>query len=189
MNPLILASASPRRTELLTIAGIPHTIMPADIEETTIPDESATEMVTRLSLLKADYVATQHPSSWVIGADTTVVHNDAILGKPTTKIHAMNMLTSLQGDAHTVSSGFSIVHKEKDISYSEISETMVIMRPLSNIEIIDYVDTGEPMDKAGAYGIQGKARVFIEAITGSYDNVVGLDICKLVVALKRLGAL
>jgi len=169
---LILASASPRRSELLRAAGIEFTVRVADIDESILPDESPEEYVLRLSREKAQAVA--QTGEWVLGADTTVVVNGEIAAKPIDAEDARRMLRMLSGQWHEVLTGVSLLGGEQ--VFSEVAVTRVKFSALTDAEIDWYVATGEPMDKAGAYGIQGYASRFVESIEGSYSNVVGLPV-------------
>ncbi len=173
---LILASASPRRSELLRAAGIEFTVRVADIDETILDDESPEEYVLRLSREKARAIAQAAGSEceWVLGADTTVVVNGEIAGKPIDAEDARRMLQMLSGQWHEVLTGVSLMGGGQILS--EVAVTRVKFAELTGAEIDWYVATGEPMDKAGAYGIQGYAARFVESIEGSYSNVVGLPV-------------
>lgn len=177
---IILASASPRRKELLEQVGAEFEIMPA-VGEEIITDSSPQQAVLDLSAQKAAEVAGKVQGDAVIlGADTVVAFGGRILGKPKDEADAKQMLSMLSGNTHSVYTGVSIVVKQsgESRSYSFYEETEVTMYPLSEEQIISYIRTGEPMDKAGSYGIQGKGAVFIESIQGDYNNVVGLPIAR-----------
>jgi septum formation protein len=169
---LILASASPRRAELLRAAGIDFIVRVADVDETQWRDEPPRDYVLRLSRAKAQAVA--QAGELVLGADTTVVINDETAGKPLDNDDAKRMLRALSGQWHEVLTAVSLVQGEGVMSDVEV--TRVKFAPLSEAEIDWYVATGEPMDKAGAYGIQGYASRFVERIEGNYANVVGLPV-------------
>lgn len=172
---LVLASASPRRVELLNAAGIPHLIQPADIDETVLGEEGAESYVLRLSREKALAVAeTQAEPSIVLGADTVVLIGLEIAGKPVDAGDAQRMLRLLSGNWHEVLTGVTIV--TGGVVRSGLARTRVKFVEMSSGEIDWYISTGEPFDKAGAYAIQGLASRFIEEIDGSYSNVVGLPI-------------
>lgn len=171
---LVLASASPRRQELLNNAGIAFEVQPAHIPEEPLPGEQAKDCAERLALEKAQAVAKQRPQDVVLGADTIVVIDTQILGKPTDAADAARMLRMLSGREHQVITGVCLV---RDGHASVASETTnVTMSEISEKEITDYVATGEPMDKAGAYAIQGIASRWIPRIEGDYSNVVGLPV-------------
>ncbi|MBS1789769.1 MAG: septum formation inhibitor Maf [Acidobacteria bacterium] len=169
---LVLASGSPRRLELLRAAGIDFTVRVADVDEKVLPGELPRDYVVRLSREKARAVAAE--GELVLGADTTVVSLNEILAKPTDENDARRMLRLLSGKWHEVLTGVSLVNSSKVIS--DIAVTRVKFTRMSEEEIGWYVASGEPMDKAGAYGIQGYASRFIERIEGSYSNVVGLPV-------------
>ncbi|MEP7341007.1 MAG: Maf family protein [Acidobacteriota bacterium] len=169
---LILASASPRRSELLRAAGIEFTVRVADIDESVLTGESPEEYVLRLAREKAQAVA--QAGEWVLGADTTVVVNGEIVAKPVDADDARRMLQMLSGQWHEVLTGVSLIGGGQVLS--EVAVTRVKFAELTDAEIDWYVATGEPMDKAGAYGIQGYASRFVESIEGSYSNVVGLPV-------------
>lgn len=170
----MLASASPRRAELLAAAGVTFAVDTADIDETPRPDEAPDAYVRRLALEKARAVAARHPGQRVLGADTTVVVDGAILGKPVDAADARDMLRRLSGRAHQVLTGVALVGGATD--QVDLAVTDVWFAPMSEADIDAYVASGEPMDKAGAYGIQGRASCFVTRIDGSYSNVVGLPV-------------
>lgn len=174
-EPLILASASPRRAEILRSVGWEFTVAAADVDETLLPGELAAVYVERLALTKARAVAANHPGRLVLGADTTVVVDGTILGKPEDAADARRMLRLLSGRRHQVLTGVALVRagasRDERVTHQK---TDVMFASLSESEIDWYVATGEPMDKAGAYAIQGLGAVFIEEIRGDYWNVVGL---------------
>ena len=193
---LVLASASPRRQELLRAAGIAFTVQPADIDETPLREESPRECAERLAREKALTVFQSHPQDYVLGADTIVVIEKQILGKPRDASDAMRMLRLLAGRTHAVITGVCVVEPvgsgqgsvgSKINAASEI--TLVTFCDLSDDEIRDYVSTGEPMDKAGAYAIQGIASRWIPRIEGDYSNVVGLPVALVYRMLRERGAL
>jgi septum formation protein len=188
-NRLILASKSPRRSELLKQLGFDFEIIPSRVEERSAPHETPREQVIRLAEAKALEVGSQHPGRWVIAADTVVFIDGSILGKPKSSEEASGMLNRLSGQEHFVLSGFSVRHFEKDIGAHQAVQTAVRMKPLTPGEVKWYVNTGEPFDKAGGYAIQGIGSFMIESIRGSYTNVVGLPLCELIQALSRLGAI
>ena len=183
MAGLILASGSPRRRELLSIAGLDFEVIVADIEE-KIPDGATPqEAVMSLALQKADAVAKQNPERTVIGADTVVVCDGAILGKPKDEADAFKMLRALSGRVHTVCTGVAIIRGSEIKNFCEVTE--VEFHELTDDEILAYVRTGEPMDKAGAYGIQGRGCVLVKRINGDYFNVVGLPVSRVYRELNR----
>lgn len=169
---LILASTSPRRAELLTAAGIEFAVRAADVDETLLPGESPADYVLRLSRWKA--LAVARPGDLVLGADTTVVIHDEIAAKPIDHADAKRMLRALSGQWHDVLTGVTLLRD--DMILSDVDTTRVRFVEISDSELDWYVNTGEPMDKAGAYGIQGLASRFVERIEGNYANVVGLPV-------------
>ncbi|MBK9314908.1 MAG: septum formation inhibitor Maf [Acidobacteria bacterium] len=169
---LILASTSPRRAELLTAAGIEFAVRAADVDETLLPGESPADYVLRLSRSKA--LAVARPGDLVLGADTTVVIHDEIAAKPIDHADAKRMLRALSGQWHDVLTGVTLLRD--DMILSDVDTTRVRFVEISDSELDWYVSTGEPMDKAGAYGIQGLASRFVERIEGNYANVVGLPV-------------
>ena len=176
-NRIILASASPRRKELLKHITEGFDVKVSSVEE-IIPKELATEEVPEfLAMLKAKDVAANFPESLIIGADTCVIAGGEILGKPKDKADAFNMLSNLSGKTHTVITGCALVKGLKSISFSV--STDVEFFNLTKQEIEDYINSSEPYDKAGAYGIQGKGSLFVKGVKGDYFNVVGLPVAKL----------
>lgn len=192
MDKIILASQSPRRRELLTQIGLEFVVRPSTVEE-IITCTDPVEVVKELSLQKAEDVAEQvkkeqpECESLVIGADTIVVYEGKMLGKPKDREDAVRMLTMLQGKTHSVYTGVSLLLPGKTMTFAE--ETKVTMYPMTEEEIFWYVDTKEPMDKAGAYGIQGLCARFIEKIQGDYNNVVGLPVARIYQELKVYGGI
>lgn len=184
---LILASASPRRRELLGRFGIPFDVIPAKGEEPLLPGFTPEETVKALSAAKAAEIAalTGDPEAIILGSDTVVERNGVILGKPADEEDAFRMLSALSGGVHRVWSGVCVRQGGKIRTEAECTE--VCFRPLSEAEIRAYIATGEPMDKAGSYGYQGLASVFVESIRGDYFNVVGLPLCRLGQMLKEFG--
>ncbi len=186
---LILASKSPRRYALLKQIGLDFEMVPSNVEESFSPGESPREHVIRLSGDKAFQVGNRFPQCWVIGADTIVYVDGTILGKPKSHQEAFEMLRLLNGKEHRVLTGISVQHRGKGRGDCEVVETIVRVKRLSAVEMNWYIQTGEPFDKAGGYGIQGIGSFMIESIHGSYTNVVGLPLCELIQMLVRLGAL
>lgn len=183
---VILASQSPRRKQLLEMLGMEFTVIPAKGEEVVPVGAGPDETVRVLSKQKAAMVATgAAPNDVIIAADTIVWHNEKVLGKPRDEQEAARMLSSLSGNTHQVYTGVTVRKGEKVLSAAEC--TNVKFRKLSGREIDAYIATGEPMDKAGAYGIQGVACLFVEGIEGDYFNVMGLPVCRLGKMLKELG--
>jgi septum formation protein len=183
---VILASASPRRAGLLTAAGIPFEALPVDIDETPHPGETPEAHVRRLAAEKARSAASRRPGATVLGADTVVVVEGRILGKPRDLADAAAMLRLLSGRAHEVLTGVAVLEPAGLEMVVETARTWVWFCRLSDEDIAQYVATGEPMDKAGGYAIQGIASRFVERIDGSYSNVVGLPVA-LVDRLLRQG--
>lgn len=173
---LILASQSPRRKELLGLFHIPFTIKVADIDETMDPAKPPAEEVARVSRAKALAVS-RCDTDVVIAADTIVVLRGKVLGKPADEKQARQMLRGLSGCDHQVMTGMTVLQGSRVLTHTEITD--VHFRALTDSEICAYVATGEPMDKAGAYGIQGGAALFVEKLCGDYYNVVGLPVCRL----------
>lgn len=182
---IILASGSPRRAELLRTAGMDHTIQVADVDESLLTDETAYEYVSRLARNKAEVVSRRAgPMATVLGADTTVVIDDEIAAKPIDESDARRMLHRLSGQWHEVLTGVALVRGHHLLV--EVEVTRVKFALLTSLEIDWYVSTGEPMDKAGGYGIQGYASRFVERIEGSYANVVGLPVSRVYNMMKRI---
>ncbi|MDL2233666.1 Maf family protein [Ruminococcaceae bacterium OttesenSCG-928-L11] len=181
---VILASESPRRRELMTRIAADFLAVAADVDETIAPGTHPEQAVKDLALRKAMALRPDYPDTAIIGADTVVALDDVILGKPRDTAHAGEMLRALSGRRHLVYTGVAIVKHNKVINYAV--STAVWFRPLDEAEITAYVDSGEPMDKAGAYGIQGKGGLFVSKIEGDYYNVVGFPICAIAQSLKEL---
>lgn len=176
---LVLASASPRRRELLQSIGLEFETIPAHVEEVPLPDESVQDYVQRLALEKAGSVATDRPDHWIIAADTVVFVDGRMLEKPRDAADAVEMLSLLAGRSHTVYSGLALVGLSRDHRDCRLANSLVRITPLSRSDIEWYVATGEPMDKAGAYAVQGIGAMFIDGVEGSYTNVVGLPLAVL----------
>ncbi len=183
---IILASASPRRKELLVRMGLEFTVRTASHDETMDPGKAPQEEVKRVSALKAKAVkALCKEDDLIIAADTVVVLGDTLMGKPATEEEAYAMLKSLSGKEHRVITGLSVTQGEKEETVSV--STNIRFRALADEEIYAYIRSGEPMDKAGAYGIQGLGGLFVESLQGDYYNVMGLPICTLAEILRRFG--
>ena len=180
---LILASQSPRRKELLGLFRIPFQIRVADIDETMDPNMSAAEEVARVSRAKAMAIPRQ-AEDVVVAADTIVVCNGQVLGKPKDEADAYRMLRLLSGRDHQVMTGMTVLRGERALTTTEITD--IHFRELTDREILGYIATGEPMDKAGSYGIQGGAALFAEKLRGDYYNVMGLPVCRLGQLLKQI---
>lgn len=188
-RPFILASASPRRQELLRSVGLKFKTIPAHVNEDYIPGESPREHVKRLARNKALAIANQYPDFWVLGADTIVVIDNLILGKPKDKKHARQMLERMSGRKHEVFTGFSLSHASANLIKTKVIRSTVQFKPISNEEMDWYVSCKEPYDKAGGYAVQGKGAYFIKAIRGSYTNVIGLPLCEVLEELKNIANL
>jgi septum formation protein len=176
---IILASASPRRSELMSLAGIHFSTVPADICEDVLPGEQPADHVMRLAREKAQAVAKTTDGRWFIGADTVVVLDGRIMGKPLDEADAFSMLSALSGRTHEVITGFSVFDREEGGCQCRNVRTEVTFRAIGEQEIRDYIASGCPMDKAGAYAIQGGAVHFVRSICGSYTNVVGLPMAEI----------
>jgi len=184
---LVLASRSPRRREILQQAGIPFVVRPMEVDETPLPGEAAREYVTRIAREKAGAAAAGlglHDGEIVLGADTTVLIHGEILAKPLDAADARRMLQMLSGQRHEVLTGICL--RSADHVIEDCAETSVWFAPLSPQEIEDYAASGEPMDKAGAYAIQGLASKFVERIEGCYFNVMGLPVAMVYRHLREL---
>ena len=180
---LILASASPRRQELLKLFGVPFSVRVADIDETMDPGKPPFDEVARVSRLKAKAIA-REAGDVVIAADTIVVCEGRVLGKPRSEAEAAEMLQLLSGRDHQVMTGCTILRDERCETFTEVTD--LHFRPLRKSEIDRYVASGEPMDKAGSYGIQGGAALFCERMVGDYYNVMGLPVCRLGETLRKM---
>ena len=184
---LILASSSPRRAELLRQVGLEFLVRKPPVEEDLGRGEPLTAQLKTLALRKAQAVAQQEGGGLVIGADTVVVNGSEVMGKPRSEEEAAAMLSRLSGRAHLVLTAVAVVNADNGDCLVELEETKVHFRSLDQEEIAAYVHSGEPLDKAGAYGIQGRGAVLVERIEGCYFNVVGLPIPRLAMMLKRMG--
>jgi len=184
---LILASASPRRQELLSSAGISYEVLPSEVDEGFQEGEAPEEYVVRLARRKAEKAGERHKDRWVLAADTVVVIDGRILGKPGGRQEAREMLGMLSDQEHRVITGFCLSRGDSGKSREGAVTTRVRFKNLSSREIDWYLDTGEPFDKAGAYAIQGKAAFMVKEIRGSYTNVVGLPLTEVIEALQEMG--
>jgi septum formation protein len=182
--PVILASASPRRRELLSLVGIEHEVLPMDIDESYLDGETPRQHAERLARGKAESVMEAN-GAVVVGSDTIVVVDDTVLGKPRDRVHAREMLRRLSGRSHTVMTGVAVRWNGR--MASGLEEVGVTFRTLSDEDIERYIDTGEPMDKAGAYGIQGYGATIVERVDGDYFAVMGLSLIRLVGLFRELG--
>jgi septum formation protein len=187
-SPLILASASPRRKRLLKQIGLPFRVMTSHVKEDSI-DGDPENLCRLLAEQKACQIRSKTKESWILGADTLVVIDNKVLGKPRGDEQATHMLRLLSGKEHRVITGFCILNPSGDVAWSESVTTLVRIKRLSDQEMKAYIRTGEPHGKAGGYAIQGIGSFMVEAISGSYTNVVGLPLCALIKALFSAGAL
>lgn len=183
---IILASQSPRRQRILNQLGLNPIIIPSTFEEKH-SGESPREFAEKMAFHKAMEISEKNPDSLVIGADTVVVSQNKILMKPVSPENAFELLSSLSGDWHEVITGFSIQLKTSKLLITQSEVTRVHMKHLTPVEIQNYVDTGEPLDKAGAYGIQGRGSLFIDEIQGCFFNVMGLPVFAVSEALQKNG--
>jgi len=175
---LILASKSPRRRYLLEQAGLVFRVIPSNIDESSVALSTPEIYARVLSEAKANDVARKYPDKWIIGADTIVLKEGAILGKPSSQSEARTMLRRLSGQTHQVLTGYAICCLTKQRMFSETIKTDVLFKNLTDEEIEWYIQTKEPFDKAGAYAIQGLGTFLVKSINGSYANVVGLPVCE-----------
>ena len=182
---VVLASSSPRRRELLALIGIPHTVAPADIDETPFDDEQPHAHAERLARGKAEVIAEREPDAVVVAADTIVVVDGDILGKPRDDAMAAAMLRRLSGRAHVVLTAVAVSHGGRTVSGVESVD--VTFRVLSDADVARYIATGEPMDRAGAYGIQGFGATIVDRIDGDYFAVMGLALGRMVRLMAALG--
>ena len=183
---IILASKSPRRVEILHNIGAEFEIIPADVDESVEDGMSVSDAVMEISKRKALCVLEKHNDAFIISADTVVTFDGKIIGKPKDEDHAFHILKSLSDRSHAVLTGFTLCTKDK--VYCSYISTEVDFRKLSDDEVYRYIKSGEPMDKAGAYGIQEKGSVFVTGIRGDYFNVMGLPICEITeIAKKEFG--
>ncbi len=183
----ILASASPRRRELLASIGLDFEVLPSHVPEVHQEGEAPEEYVARLSRDKAHAIAVEDADRWVIAADTTVLLGEELLEKPVDARDAARMLATIAGKTHIVYTGVTLENVSRDYRETRVAESEVRMLPLSAEEIEWYVRTGEPLDKAGAYAVQGIGAMFIDSIHGSYTNVVGLPLATLFQMLRKAG--
>ena len=181
----VLASQSPRRRELLSMLGLRFEIMTADIDETMDLSIGVEDAVAQVCRRKAEAVGAKCPGKLIVAADTIVVVDGKVLGKPHSEDEAFSMLKSLSGRSHTVMTAFCL-YRDGAVK-THVEKTDLRFKPLSDAEIRGYIATGSPMDKAGAYGIQDGAAVFVESLQGDYYNVVGLPLCALVRCLRSQG--
>jgi septum formation protein len=187
MREITLASASPRRKDLLKQIGLEFNVITSNVDEDIQDYTSPEDLVEKLSYIKAEDVAKCTKKGIIIGADTVVVHNDKILGKPTNEEDAKIMLKALSGDSHRVITGITVLDVENEKCITTHVKTIVNFKKLSLAALEGYVASNEPFDKAGSYGIQGLGAVLVEKIEGCYFNVVGLPISRLAEVLKEFG--
>jgi len=184
-QPLILASASPRRRRFLEELGLKFGVCPAEIDETPQPAEKPADYVVRLAREKAFQIGAIHQSAWVVSADTTVVVDDMILGKPDSEEQSVGMLMKLSGREHSVYTGYCLHCAEQAVVVAECCRTRVRFSAFTEDLAHAYARTGEAYDKAGGYGIQGKGGLLVQAIEGSYSNVVGLPLAEIISLLLQ----
>ncbi|MDX9745978.1 MAG: nucleoside triphosphate pyrophosphatase [Syntrophales bacterium] len=187
--PFILASASPRRIELLSTLGLAFTAMPSGADESCRVGESPTDHVRRVACMKARALAMRHPDAWILGADTIVAVDGEVLGKPKNAADARRMLRLLRGRTHHVYTGFAVIRKSVSLMRRKTVRSTVLFSSIGEDEVEWYIRTGEPYGKAGGYAIQGKGGVFVRRISGSYSNVIGLPINEIFEILKKIGAI
>ena len=185
---LILASQSPRRKQILTRLNIPFGIIVSDVDESIFSsDGSPAGYAQKLASIKCEDVSKKYTDYLVVGADTIVILDGNIMGKPSDKQDAMNMLQILSGDTHEVITAISIQYVQKNIIHTFFESTNVTFRQIPESHILTYVDSESPYDKAGSYGIQDWSAIFVEKINGCYDNVVGFPLSRFVFELKKIG--
>ncbi len=186
---IILASASPRRKDFFDGLGFDYSTQTASILEEARPGEDAEQFASRLALEKAEAIAMKDPDAWVVGADTVVVFNKTLLGKPKDQDDAFAMMSRLNGNEHEVTTGFALICQNEKIKISKTSTSKVTFHHFDDSVLWAYVQTGEPMDKAGSYGIQGIGSFLVRRISGSCSNVIGLPVSELVTELLRNGVI
>lgn len=189
LESLILASNSPRRRAMLSEAGLQYDTIVSNVDETQIAKESPEAMVKRLALAKAKVVSEKNPNKWVLGADTDVSIEGDILGKPADAEDAVRLLGKIQGRVHEVWGAFALLNFSRKISHVESHRSFVELNSMDEKLMRSYAATGEPMDKAGAYAVQGLGSQFIARIDGSYTNVVGLNLSAVMAALRKYGVI
>ncbi len=189
LKPLILASGSPRRKRYFEDLGLNFTVRTSMVEETKLPGENPEEFVKRMAEEKAKAVMKNFPKSWVVAADTVVVFENRILGKPNDRDAAVAMLMSLSGHRHCVRTGFCVGCEKEKVLIHDVVTTLVDFADFTKEIARAYVATGEPLDKAGSYGIQGLGAFLVASLTGSYSNVVGLPLYEVVACLCRYGVI
>jgi septum formation protein len=187
-SPIILASKSPRRKALLKQTGLTFAVLESDFDESELIETDAAAYVRRLAMGKAASVARRYPNHWIIGADTEVVLDGHIFGKPRNNLDAARTLQKLSGKVHRVLTGYAVVSHSRQHCFVDSCVTEVTFERLTPLEIEWYIDTGEPFNKAGAYAIQGLGAYLVRSINGSYPNVVGLPVNRVVDHLINIGA-
>jgi septum formation protein len=175
-KPFILASASPRRQQFLHELGLEFTCLPANIEERALPNEQAADFACRMAKEKAEALAKQYPNSWILAADTVVVLDGQLIGKPEDSRHALTILRALQNRSHQVVTGLVLFCQDKNFLQLLAEQSEVTFAAFPDEVLLAYIQTGEPLDKAGAYGIQGKGAFLVQQIHGSCSNVIGLPL-------------
>jgi septum formation protein len=187
--PFILASTSPRRKELLRSVGLKFKTIPAHVNEDYVKGESPRQHVRRLAQEKALLISRKHPQAWVLGADTIVVIDGLILGKPKNRTQAKEMLKKLSGREHKVFTSFTVTQAASKVIHSDVVQSTVKFKEINTAELDWYIACDEPYDKAGGYAVQGKGAYFIKSIRGSYTNVIGLPLGEVLETLKKLEAI
>ena len=185
LQPLILASGSPRRKEFFDTLGFEYSIFTVPVEELVREGEQPDNFVSRMAVEKAEAVALQRKDFWIVAADTIVCTADKILGKPVDFDDAVEMLCQLSGKDHIVLTAFCLMNKAQRVQEVEVVKTKVLFTPFSQQTAMAYVATGEPFDKAGSYGIQGVGGCLVEKIEGSYSNIIGLPLAELIGCLRK----
>ena len=183
--PLVLASSSPRRQQMLRTMGLDFTVAPAEVDETPLPGETPRAFASRMAEAKARAVATSHPDAWVLGADTVVTRDGLILGKPRDRADALAILRHLVGRTHQVLSAICLCSPAQEIEQTEVDTTGVTFINAPDQILKAYIATGEPLDKAGAYGIQGAGAFLVRRIEGSCANVIGLPVDRVITLLLQ----
>ncbi|MFZ5994531.1 MAG: Maf family protein [Thermodesulfobacteriota bacterium] len=186
-GPVILASGSPRRQDFLRTLGLKFEVVVSRVEEPPFVDGDPARYALEMAEAKARAVSYSHPRRWIVAADTIVIIGHEVLGKPKTEQEAISMLGRLSGRWHEVITAFCLLHHEKGASYIKAVQSRVKIKRLTTAEVASYVVTGEPMDKAGAYAVQGIGAFMVEKIEGSYTNVVGLPLSELIGAMQAVG--
>ncbi len=184
-KPLILASASPRRKRFLSDLGLEFTCIPANIDERSLPDETPAIFARRMAAEKAEVLASQYPKSWIVAADTVVVLDGQIIGKPKDAAHALALLRALQGRSHKVITGLALLCQAENYLETLAEQSEVTFSAFPDDVLLAYIQTGEPLDKAGAYGIQGKGAFLVQNVNGSCSNVIGLPLSSCVTLLLQ----